>query len=263
MRRAFLYLATGPADRLSAFMAGLRRHGFHVVLNESGRDVKDSDVVVTWNRYGRRAITADAVAAVGGRVIVAENGYCGADAQGYQYIALARDQHLGAGNWFPRPDSSRWRRLGVDLQPWRACGDHVLLCLSRGIGSSNTAMPARWPRDIAKLLGRVTRRPVRVRCHPHDRVTPSTTRLADDLVGAHAVVVWGSNAGTEALIAGVPVFHALANWIMAPAARRGVDDLESPFMGDREAAFVRMSWAQWTLAEIAAGVAFEHLLEAS
>lgn len=260
MKRAFVLIRPGVPERMAAVKDGLARCGYQVRVGEGPRDASPADIIVIWNRYGLRNVHADTVASRGGRVVVMENGYCGSDATGHQLYAMALDGHLGTGRWFARQDDTRWRSLGVALQPWRKTGEHIVVCLSRGIGHPAAAMPKPWAKDVVARLVASTKRRVVVRNHPGDRRSPSTRPLSADLEGAHAAVVWASNAGTEALIAGVPVFHGLPSWIMAPAAKHGTAGLEEPFLGDREPAFVRMSWAQWTLAEIAAGEPFDHLL---
>jgi hypothetical protein len=68
-------------------------------------------------------------------------------------------------------------------------------------------------------------------------------------------VTWGSGAGIKSIVAGIPVFHEMPNWIGAPAAKLGLDDIEQPFLGDRQPMLNRLAWAQWDLDEIASGEA--------
>lgn len=260
MAKAFLYVPPSKSGRQLAFIEGLRRVGYEVRVGDVPVRAGPCDIAVAWNLHGRRGQLADMVRARGGRVVVIENGYCGADADGHQYLAMSLDAHLGAGRWFPKPDASRWAALGLTLRPWRAGGEHVLICASRGIGGARTAMPRDWVASVTARLRAVTQRPLRLRPHPRTQPDGAIPPLAEDLAGAHAVVVWASNAGTQALLAGVPVFHGHPLWIMAPAASHRLEEIETPYLWDREPAFVRMSWAQWTLAEIAAGEPFAHLL---
>lgn len=84
--------------------------------------------------------------------------------------------------------------------------------------------------------------------------------LGADLKDCWAVVTWSSGAAIKAIAAGVPAFHALPNWIGAPAAKPFGSDLENPFLGDRLPMFQRLAWAQWGLDEIASGEPFKRLL---
>lgn len=262
MRRAFLAMRPGLAGRLEAVSEGCARLGYIVHIGEPPPDPTPADICISWNRHGRNGLLAESVERAGGRVIVLENGYCGRDSRGRGLLAVARGQHLGAGDWRPEADASRWAALGIELRPWRKKGEHILICLSRGYGSAATAMPERWPLEIARAVKHFSGRPIVVRPHPETRCNPPVDvgRLDGDLADAHAVVIWGSNAGTAALIAGVPVFYALPTWILAGAACAELGHLDKPPLPDRLPAFVRMAWAQWTLAEIATGEPFDRLL---
>jgi hypothetical protein len=75
-------------------------------------------------------------------------------------------------------------------------------------------------------------------------------------------VTWASGAGIKALLAGVPVFHEFDRWIGAPAAARLAGDIESCNIPSRGELWRRVSWAQWSLAEIGSGEGFDRLLNA-
>lgn len=262
MRTAYLAVRSTLPGRLSAISDACTRLGYEIRLADIARPPTPSDICISWNRFGRFGMIADAVEAAGGRVIVLENGYCGKDPHGRPLLAVAAGHHLGAGKWLPQADAHRWASLGLELAPWRKTGRHVLVCLSRGLGAPTTAMPKWWAENIARNVKLYTGREIRIRTHPNAQgsvglVGPS---LAEDLVDAHVVVTWGSNAGTEALLAGVPVIHGLDCWIMAPAASPELHAIEDPPMPDRLPAFIRLSWAQWTLDEIATGEPFARLL---
>lgn len=242
------------------------RHGtFTEGLRAAGYDVRGDapagapgNVLLIWNRYGAYHNQATAFEAAGGTVIVAENGYIGKDADGQQFYALARGGHNGSGQWYVG-GPERWAALGVELQPWRADGSHILVCGQRGIGSPTMASPANWHELTAAKLRTMTKRQVRVRTHPGNNAP--AVPLADDLRGAWACVIWSSGAGVQALVAGIPVFYDAPHWICEGAACK-VSALEEPFMhhAARLTAMQRMAWAQWSLAEIASGEPFRRLL---
>jgi hypothetical protein len=194
-------------------------------------------------------------------VLIVENGYIGKDHLGRQLYAIAEGQHNGAGRWFWRTDTRRFHDLRVRAAPWRSDGLHVLVTAQRGIGSRLMASPYHWAEDLARRLGGRTKRPIRIRQHPEDRQNPARTPLEEDLEGAHAVVTWASGAAVKALIAGIPVFYEAPHWILEGAAKRGIDDIENPWLGDRTPHLERMAWAQFTIDEIASGVPFRLLLE--
>lgn len=84
--------------------------------------------------------------------------------------------------------------------------------------------------------------------------------MAEDLKGAHALVTYMSNTSVEALLAGVPVFCTGP----CAAASMGLHDLaqiEAPYYpDDRQRWFELLAENQWTLKEVAAGMA-NHLFQ--
>jgi len=261
MTRAYIALRNNVKERIESVMDGCRSIGLDPVHVSGPVYPARNSICIAWNRHLASGTCADAVEREGGRVIVMENGYCGKDSAGRQYYALARDQHLGAGRWFPQDDDSRWRALGIELKPWRTAGTHILVCESRGFGSARTQMPNGWRDKIRRELQTWTSRPIRFRSHPAARGVSGVCDLADDLKDAHAVVIWASNAGTAALIAGVPVVACFGQWLLQGACGNAIQDVDRPNMPDRRPAFVRLSWAQWTLDEIATGFPIARLLE--
>lgn len=254
--RAFLMLREDPHYRREAFAAGLSAVGFSVECSYPHLP-RYGDVLVIWNRYGMGEDAAHLAEAAGIPVIVAENGYIGADPDGRQLYAMSLEHHNGAGRW-PIGIEARWDRLGVELAPWRSDGSHIQILPQRGIGPAGVAMPHGWTERTVARLQKASRRDIRVRAHPAG--LPAPTTLEEDLAGAWCAVVWGSSAGLKAMALGIPVFHDLHNWIGAAAARFGIDNIESPLLGDRLPMFRRLAHAQWTTEEIASGEPFRRLL---
>lgn len=267
MKRAYIEIRHAPHYRRDAFVAGLRVAGFLVQESLPTQPPAPDDVLVIWNRYSDKEVAADKWEKQGGQVLVAENGYCGRDAQGRQHYALALHGHNGSGQWY-EGGPERWDALGIALQPWRERGETVLVCPNRNFGMRGLAMPYGWEKDIVARLRKRTSRPIRVRPHPNGSA-PSRP-LADDLNDAHCVVIWSSSCGVHALIAGVPVVAESPWWICKSAALddlKYIDSLNGPGpwenMGaivTRRQALQRLAWAQWTIEEIADGTAFSHLL---
>ena len=262
MKTAWCLIREGPHYRRNAFLEGLRKTGYTVSTSsppDGGK--RTGDVLVIWNRYGDYHMHAERFEKAGGRVIVAENGYAGRDAEGRQYYALS-------AAWHQRPliesritnHESRFSKLGIAVKPWRADGKHILICPQRGFGVRPHCMEKRWPGQTANALRQYTKRPVRIRPHPEDRDVPVQDRtrrpLDEDLADCWAVVVWSSTAGVKALIAGIPVFRCGPNFIAEAAAKHGIAEIEGPLLGDRGAAFERLAWGQWSIAEIDAGLPF-------
>jgi hypothetical protein len=235
------------------FREGFRRLGYNVT-NHAGSFGPD-DVLLVWNRRPSEEHMIRAAEARGARVLVAENGYIGKDADGHKLFALALGHHSGAGDWVSG-DYNRWTPLGIELRPWRDDGDHILVLGQRSIGEKGVAMPEGWAERTVEELRRRTRREVRLRRHPGI----SRTDPYDDLRGAWAAVTWNSGAAIKALVAGFPVFHAAPRWVGASAASPHLDQLEEPWTGDRIPMLRCLAWAQWARSEIASGEALWWLL---
>lgn len=241
--------------RREAFVAGLEALGYRVNNGVVG-EVRPDDVLVTWNRYGTADRLARQFEVAGAAVVVAENPYL-APASGEPAYAIARGHHNGPG-WSPRGDADRWAALGLEVAPWRSGGRVVLICPQRGIGPVEVAQPLNWTDGVVRRLARVTDLPVRVR--PHPGANPPDVAFDDDLADAVAVVVWGSNAGNRAILAGVPVVHELPGWVGQGASRFGLDGLSNLYRGHRLTWCERLAGAQWRLSEIASGDAYRGLL---
>jgi hypothetical protein len=249
-KTALCLIRIEPQSRYQAFITGLSRLGFTISDNRGHRP-GPHDVLLIWNRMGQMDQIAARWERAGATVLVTENGWIGSDKDGQQLYALCRSQHNGPGDWYVG-DEPRWKRQNIRLEPWRKIGENLLILPQRGMGSPRTAMPVGWERSAVRRLQKATGRKIVIRPHPgRVKLEPH-----GHFINCHAAVTWGSGAAIKAIAAGIPVFYELPDWIGAPAAVRGLDNLEAPFLGDRAPMFKRLSWAQWELAEIASGEAF-------
>lgn len=241
----------GQHYRADIFAEGLRRLGY-TIETKWQRHPGPNDLLLVWNRCRGFDPIAEIYERCGARVLVAENGYLPLPAAGAKYYALALGGHNGSGRWFvgDRP------RLPIDEQPWRERGGKVLVLPQRGIGQPGVAMPGNWPATTIKRLRQLTDRELVLRPHPgHVRNSPPL-----DFDDIWCAVTWGSGAAIKALQAGIPVFYDFAQWIGQAASARLADNLESCQTGSRDLLWTRLSWAQWTLDEIASGEALDRLL---
>lgn len=162
----------------------------------------------------------------------------------YQFDGLSGDD-----------DPSRFRKFGIPVKDWRKNGSHVLLCPNsvdflRRFGAPN------WVDRTVSELRKVTDRPIRVRWK-HD-----TTPISRDLKGCWAVVTFTSNAGVDAVLAGIPVFATRACAALSMGAG-DLSDIEQPVMPEgRERWAARLANHQWSLAEMAKGDLWRVLNEA-
>lgn len=227
-----------PFDFRTHFRAGLARAGF-TLTDDAGRP-EPGDVMIVYNR---RSLWASATRRAwlkrGATVIVIDNGFV--YPTGTLYLSFR------GGPSIERP--GRWAALGIELQPWREAGEHILVLPQRGMGLSDVVMPLDWAASASNRLRALSHRPILVR-------PPQARREALDFAGAWAVATWGSSAAIKAIIAGVPAFYELDGWAGAPAARYGLEDPERPFLGDRLPMLRHIASRQWTLAEIESGEPF-------
>jgi hypothetical protein len=189
--------------------------------------------------------------------------------KGYHKISVG-DRHPTA--YFMRFEHGpeRAERLGLDLSPWRKGGRHILVA---GMGAKASRFegfePEEWERGAIAALRRLTDRPIVYRPKPNCPVSrpidgtlfsPGTQPLAEPLADCHALVTHHSNAGVEALVAGVPVFTVAG--IAAPLALSDLSRIEMPMELDdalRRRWLNAATFCQFSVTEMTEGVAWRHL----
>lgn len=243
-------------NRHGAIEAGLEAAGWRIKKGY-GPPRSPDDVLVTWTVHrGAKESAARAFEAAGGRVVVCEEAYF-REIKGERHFAIALHDHNGAGHW-RCGGPERWHSFGIEMQPWRRQGEHIVVREQRGIGSERMASPPFWHDHAIARLRALSKRTVMLRRHP--KIAPDQAPLAEALKGAHAVVTWASSIAAQALVLGVPVFYEAPRIVCAGACTRGVDRIETPAKPDRLPALERLAWAQWSMCEIARGDPFRFLL---
>ena len=176
----------------------------------------------------------------------------------FRYYRVTKNamQHDGRGT----AGDKRWQELRVDRNPgWNTEGSSIVLCPNSEIYMARFGIDARaWVVDLVRQLTTLTDRPIVVRWK-----TQSTARpLYVDLHNAYLVVAFSSAAAIEALAAGVAVC-TLAPW--ASTARMGIQSIAEvnrpyyPAILERDQFLFNVANQQWTLPEIAAGLAWKTL----
>lgn len=265
-RKAFVGIKTDPHYRRDAFESGLRSIGFEIVSAQ--HFLGEGDVAVFWNLHaGWTEPEADALKNRGVAILVAENGYYGSDREGRQLYALARDGHNGSGRWVADNKEVRPGGFGVCLPratpPARQRGAQLLIAGQRGIGSSLMASPPGWHKRVADELEGAG-----IACfvRPHPGADSFQKSLADQQIAeSSGVVIWSSGLGVRALMLGRPVWYAAPHWVGAAGANRYAGPV-SIGLPDKTAdqiheALRLISWAQWSVEEIASGSPFDLLLQ--
>lgn len=245
----------------NAFESGIKACG-NSVSYDFPDPGKPENIFLSWNYYGANQTAGDQFKDNGGRVFVAENAYV----MRGKYYALAQNGHNGRGqaNEVPTPD--RWDSFQIPINPWRDSGKYILVCGQRGGSYSDMSMPVDWPDVVYDKLRLYTDRPILYRPHPEIQRYPVNKEITVvshkqpfcfQLKDVHAVVVYTSNAATNALLHGVPVFYEGPSVMCKDICNDNLKNIESPMTFDREPVFWRLAWHQWSLDEIRTGVAWK------
>lgn len=237
--------------RADILAKGASAAGYKVV--HFNRQPEPDDILICWNykKINRQKISI--YENIGANVIVAENGYIGEGEDGSKLTALAIGGHMGAGKWYIGTDE-RYKRQNIKIRKWREGGEEIVVLAQRGIGQSKDY---EWAVRMQGCLQRQTKRPVRVRQHPGKRLN----QLEFDLNNAWAVLTWSSAAAIKAIAYGVPAFYMMPGWIGKDAAKLGMEEIENPYLGNREKMFHAVGWAQWQASEIESGEAIKTLID--
>ncbi len=151
-------------------------------------------------------------------------------------------------------DGSRFAKLGIELQPWRRRGDHIVVAVQSDWWYQRRGLQrASWVAEVLAGLSQVTDRPVVVREKP-TRYRPAPP-IADVLRDAWCTVSLDSNVAIDGLIAGIPAV------VLGPCAAAAVSGTALHQVVDPPMPADRLRWChvladnQWSLGEIAAGMA--------
>lgn len=156
--------------------------------------------------------------------------------------------------FLPEPPPPRAGAVVPGLRPWRTAGRHILVAVpgpnyGRVVGQDM----APWVASIVDRLRAVTDRPIVL------RQKGGHTPIEVDLRDCWALVTHSSNAAVDAVIRGIPAFVEPTN-PAAPVANLALSDIEAPAMPERVRWLHSLLAQQFTVPEIAAGVAYRNLI---
>lgn len=155
-------------------------------------------------------------------------------------------------HWVAGGDAARLARWNVQFAPWREDGEFVMV-VPPGEAVAALFGLKDWETNVLARLSLIGERRVVV-SRKKDR---DKSPLAERLKGCHAVVTWTSNVAVEAVCLGVPAF--VSPWSAAAPVCRRLDELEAaletPLRPALEAWAASLAWGQFTVDEIASGVA--------
>lgn len=251
--------APHQVEHQAALVQGLRALGVEAV---AGRHVpEDARHVACWGWHTGARLRQE-----GREVLVMERGYLG---DRFSWSSLAWNGLNGRGRFAAAPDDGGARfRQHFGMQAWQDRPDGYALIMGQVPGDASLQgvdlMP--WYSAAADEARAAGIRPV-FRQHPQaikrfGRRGPAGVQRAEGtleeaLAGARQVITYNSNAGVDAVLAGVSVVADNEGSMAWPVAGRQIGVCHTP---DREKWAHDLAWKQWRLQEIADGTALKGLM---
>jgi len=267
-------IARNARPVLDAFVTGCRKHD--VVLCEADLG---ADAAVIWSQlWAGRMKPNQAVYEhyrdSGRPVIVID---VGAIQRNLTWRITMAGQNWLAGTGH---DRARRDRMGLQLEPWRFHGEHIVIAMQRPDSNQWRHMPdpAAWLSNVVDLIRTHSTRPIKVRPHPRFPIAcripgvtmdvpqpvPDTYDHFDfdrSLHNAWAVVNCNSTPGVLSVIKGIPAFVCPTS-LAAPVANLDLSQIENASRPDREGWINDLAWTEWTVPEIEQGIPQQYMIAA-
>jgi len=267
-------LNSGPV--FDAFRTGARALG-HTCIN-NGNDGIDVIWSILFNGRmgGNRAIWERNISQSKPTIVLEVGGIKRGTTWKVGLNGINRDAFFGDGG----NNSSRARRLGLELKPWRKDGEHILICGQHDKSQQWQNMPSMstWVMNTIEEIQKYTKRPILFRPHPrctlpHIEHEYTNVRRQDPryINGTYddfdmgfdniwATVSYSSNPGIHSIIEGVPAFVSPSS--LAYDVANDIDflqDIENPIMPDRTQWLNDYAHTEYTVEEISQGMPLKHL----
>ena len=159
----------------------------------------------------------------------------------------------------PRP-GDRWERHRIKFQPWQQGRKIVIAAPDEKPCKFYNINLEEWIKQTVATIQQHTDRPVVVRQRAARRIDRiSTDTLAQALTDAHALVTFNSNAATESVLLGVPVFTLAPN-AAGPVAAQDLSQIQTPYYPDQDKLYAwasSLAYGQVHIDEMKNGLAFE------
>jgi len=246
----------------SAFAEGAKKHGF-IVRHCSNNDFTFTpDVAVFWSHRRLELIGRQKLR--GKDYIVLELPYWGPRDVDTMKMCSAGWNGLNGRADFRNADSpaDRWKLHGPGLSEWQPPGEYALIMgQCAGDMSHAHADINKWYERMIKQWSAIM--PVAFRDHPKGGkyrcdIPKLNGPFSEAIKQAAVVVTFNSNAGVDALIAGVPVYAEDEGSMAYNTASHTVGQTLFP---DRRQWAHDLAYCQWTPDEYRSGLAIEHLFE--
>ena len=154
--------------------------------------------------------------------------------------------------------SDRWNRLGLEVANRRR-GNTILIVApdEKPCKFYDIELDA-WLKQTIDTIKQHTDRPIVVRERNKSRTDRKTNRVENALDDVHAVVTFNSIAGTEAILAGVPVFAMAPSNAARPVSNTDLNCIDNPWFPDRDQVLAwayHLAYAQFHIDEFRNGTA--------
>jgi hypothetical protein len=195
----------------------------------------------------------------GAEMVVLETGYIHRGDGPNNYYAAGFNGLNGRADFKNKSSpSDRFLQLGVEVQPWRKDGRHIIVCGQVPWDASVDHIDFQaWVKDVMWRLKIHSGRPIVFRDHPcmDGHVRP----LDDEMRGCWAVVTFNSNTAVEAIIKGIPAWAFDEGAMAWEVCNKDIAKIENPLMPDRTQWLNNLAYTQWTPAEMRTGATWKHL----
>ena len=177
-------------------------------------------------------------------------------------------------------DGERWKKLNIELKPWRSTGDTIIICGQhhRSHQWRNNPTMNLWFEQQINEIRKHTDRPIVIRPHPRnptgfdiskwknvtkvlpqrDYNTVDDTDFKETLKQAWAVVNYSSNPAMMSLFNGIPVFVSEQS-LCYDVGNTSLSNINNPAMPDRSNWANKLAYTEWTTEEIKQGLPWQRI----
>jgi hypothetical protein len=208
-----------------------------------------------------------------------------------RYFSIGVDGVKGGAEFYNKNSpSDRFRKRNIKIKEWRTSGDHILIIgqthYGSGlahVGTENDSTAGLWsdPTDyyqcLVKRIREQTDRPIIFRTHPigdkgiQNQIKPPKgiknltiadarqTNVHENLKNAWCAVTRTSNGAVDAVFNGIPTITEDPICLAYDVCEHDINNIENPVKPERNQWLYDMSYAEWSLKEMARGVVWQYL----
>jgi hypothetical protein len=136
--------------------------------------------------------------------------------------------------------SDRWNQLGLEAANRRYGSTILIVAPDEKPCKFYDIELETWLAETIATIKQHTDRPIVIRERNKSRTDRKTNRVEKALDDVHAVVTFNSIAGTEAILAGVPVFAMAPSNAARPVSNTDLTRIDNPWFPDRDEV---LAWA--------------------